>query len=133
MKIRIWSHGLLGWKEFLRTSSEMLNIRLTIVLSDDINSFICIQMCLTQIFIFRGFCKLWPKFGHTSIKIKLSLLALVMLHKIRAMQYTWYVMIRKKAKCFSTLIFDLITYKMKEKCIMEGESQVHDCIEWLMG
>lgn len=90
-------------------------------------------MCLTQIFIFRGFCKLCPKFGHTSIKIKLSLLALVMLHKIRAMQYTWYVMIRKKAKCFSTLIFDLITYKMKEKCIMEGESQVHDCIEWLMG
>lgn len=88
-------------------------------------------MCLTQIFIFRGFCKLCPKFGHTSIKIKLSLLALVMLHKIRAMQYTWYVTNRKKN--FSTLIFDLITYKMKEKCIIKGESQVHDCIEWLMG
>lgn len=47
------------------------------------------------------------------------------------MQYTWYVTNRKKT--FSTLIFDLITYKMKEKCIMKGESQVHDCIEWLMG
>lgn len=49
------------------------------------------------------------------------------------MQYTWYVMLRKKTKCFSTLIFDLITYKIKEKCIIKGESQVHDCIEWLMG
>lgn len=133
MKIRIWSHGLLGWKEFLRTSSEMLNIRLTIVLSDDINSFICIQMCLTQIFIFRGFCKLWPKFGHTSIKIKLSLLALVMLHKNQSYAVYLVCHVKEKAKCFSTLIFDLITYKMKEKCIMEGESQVHDCIEWLMG
>lgn len=47
------------------------------------------------------------------------------------MQYTWYVTNRKKN--FSTLIFDLITYEMKEKYIMEGESQVHDCIEWLMG
>lgn len=91
-------------------------------------------MCLTQIFIFRGFCKLCPKFGHTSIKIKLSLQALVMLHKNES--YAVYLVchdIRKKAKCFSTLIFDLITYKMKEKYIMEGESQVHDFIEWLMG
>lgn len=92
-------------------------------------------MCLTQIFIFRGFCKLCPKFGHTSIKIKLSLQALVMLHKNES--YAVYLVChdkeKSKLKCFSTLIFDLITYKMKEKCIMKGKSQVHDCNEWLMG
>lgn len=90
-------------------------------------------MCLTQIFIFRGFCKLCPKFGHTSIKIKISLLALVMLHKNQSYAVYLVCHVKEKAKCFSTLIFDLITYKMKEKCIIKRESQVHDCIEWLMG
>lgn len=83
----------------------MLNIRLTIVLSDDINSFICIQMCLTQIFIFRGFCKLCPKFGHTSIKIKLSLQALVMLHKNQS--YAVYLVCHDKEKSKMLFNFDL--------------------------
>lgn len=109
----------------------MLNIRLTIVLSDDMNSFICIQICLTQIFIFRGFCKLCAKFDHTSIKIKLSKLALVMLHKNQS--YVVYLVYYNKEKSEMLFIFDLITYKMKEKCIIKGESQVNDCIEWLMG
>lgn len=79
----------------------MLNIRLTIVLSDDINSF----MCLTQIFIFRGFCKLCPKFGHTSIKIKLSLQALVMLHKNQS--YAVYLVCHDKEKSKMLFNFDL--------------------------
>lgn len=54
-----------------------------------------------------------------------------MLHKNQS--YVVYLVYYNKEKSEILFIFDLITYKMKEKCIIKGESQVNDCIEWLMG